>query len=287
MLLSLSFFPLSCFLLLLDIIRVTMFFRGGGAMDRRDYLKLLFSFICANFIPYKIKAEALAEVFTFSQIKYNKGDWNPDPSAALNLLKRVESFTSVLTDKRFDNYRNVVDITKDNIFEYPFLYITGHYEFEEFSNDVIHRLRVFLSNGGLLVCDDCAGTSGMGFDKSIRNLIKSIFPDKSLLPLPYDHTIFQTYFLIQDFRIGRRLITRSVEGVDIGDLTPVLYFRNDLGCAWEMENNRWVHNCVPYGELQRALAFKMGVNIVMYALCANYKKDEIHIPEIMRKRGRR
>lgn len=255
-------------------------------MNRREYLKLLLGLISAGAGNGRLNASALAEVFTFSQIKYT-GDWNPDPSAARNLLERVSSWTSILVDKRFPDFRQPIDLLQDNMFDYPFLYLTGHYEFPDFPEAVIHKLRVFLNSGGMLVADDCAGTTGLGFDKSVRRLLAAIFPGKPFLPLPADHTLFQSFFLIQDFRFGRRIVTRSVEGIEVGDITPVLYFRNDLGCAFEHENNRWVHTCVPFGEIQRTLAFKMGINIVMYALCGNYKKDQIHLPSILQKRGRR
>jgi hypothetical protein len=85
---------------------------------------------------------------------------------------------------------------------------------------------------------------------------------------------------------GRRLVNPSLEGVTIDDWTPLIYCQNDLGGAWERDHlGNWVHECLPGGESQRFQSFMLGVNVVMYALTENYKKDKIHIPFINRKLG--
>jgi hypothetical protein len=57
----------------------------------------------------------------------------------------------------------------------------------------------------------------------------------------------------------------------------VLYCRNDLGGAWARDRlGRWLYDCVPGGEAQRQAAFRLGVNVVLYALTVNYKQDQVH-----------
>lgn len=255
-------------------------------MRRRDFLIRLIQATLGGLLTSRLSAFSLPEVFTFTQVKHD-GDWNPYPQAVNQLLRWLESYTSIQVDRRFPDGRNVIDLERDNFFEYPFLYLIGRRKFTLFSEKTIHRLKIFLENGGVLVIDDALGLTGEEFDLSARDLIKRIFPDRPLLPLSRDHTIYQSYFLIQDFRFGRRLVNRSLLGVEVGGLTPLLYVRNDLQGAWESEKGEWTYECVPYGEIQRRNAFKLGVNIVMYTLCANYKKDQIHYKDIMRKRRAR
>jgi hypothetical protein len=63
------------------------------------------------------------------------------------------------------------------------------------------------------------------------------------------------------------------------------YVANDLGGAWARDDfGNYDFPCEPGGEKQRQLAFRMGVNIVMYALCLDYKSDQVHVPFIMTRR---
>ena len=90
-------------------------------------------------------------------------------------------------------------------------------------------------------------------------------------------------------------VERIVHAGDIGDravlealgrLAPVTAVRgnNDRG-AWARDNfGNWEYECVPGGARQRELAFRMGINLVMYALCLDYKSDQVHVEYIMRRR---
>src|SRR3990170_2632337 len=78
----------------------------------------------------------------------------------------------------------------------------------------------------------------------------------------------------------------NLEGITFTDedRTPVIYSRNDLGGAWtEDEFGKWQFECIPGGETQREFAFRLGLNIIMYSLTGNYKKDQIHTPFIKRR----
>ncbi len=77
-----------------------------------------------------------------------------------------------------------------------------------------------------------------------------------------------------------------LEGITIGRWTPVIYSQNDLAGAWMRDlSGKWMYDCVPGGEPQRALAFKTGINIIVYSLTSDYKKDVIHHPFIKRRQG--
>jgi len=66
----------------------------------------------------------------------------------------------------------------------------------------------------------------------------------------------------------------------------VIYSQNDLSGAWARDRyGKWINDCVPGGEIQRKDAFKLGINIIVYSLTADYKKDVIHHPFIKRRRN--
>jgi len=66
----------------------------------------------------------------------------------------------------------------------------------------------------------------------------------------------------------------------------VIYSQNDLSGAWAKDKfGKWIHECVPGGEVQRSLAFKAGINIIVYCLTSDYKKDVIHHPFIKRRQN--
>ena len=73
----------------------------------------------------------------------------------------------------------------------------------------------------------------------------------------------------------------------IGDWTPVVYTSNDLGGALERDPfGNYRFDCSPGGEEQRSWATRLTVNLVLYALTVNYKKDQIHVEAILRRRRR-
>jgi hypothetical protein len=71
----------------------------------------------------------------------------------------------------------------------------------------------------------------------------------------------------------------------MGGRLAVLYSGNDMIGAFARDSlGTWEYEVVPGGELQREKSVRLGVNIAMYALCLDYKEDQVHIPFIMKRR---
>ena len=65
----------------------------------------------------------------------------------------------------------------------------------------------------------------------------------------------------------------------------VAYIKNDMGGAWSRDDfGNWEFPCTPGGETQREYSFRMGINLIMYALCLDYKADQVHVDFIMKRR---
>jgi len=227
------------------------------------------------------RQEEASSPFVFTQVRYHGGDWDPHPASSRELLKEVDRRTSIVVSFR----RQTLTLDDPELFSYPFLYLTGALDFTPFTEEEITILRRFLNFGGFMLVNDASGYRGSPFERRIRTEVQRIFPAQTLERLPFDHAVFRSYYLVRTVG-GRRLVNPSLEGVTIDDWTPLIYCQNDLGGAWERDAlGNWRHECLPGGEVQRLQSFMLGVNIVMYALTENYKKDKIHIPFINRKLG--
>lgn len=248
-------------------------------ITRRNFLKLAIAgAVGITSLPFFGFGEASR--FHFSQLIY-RGEWDPRPRAFNRLMPSLDLRTSVETAF----YRRTLEADSPELFHYPFLYMAGKRDFEPFSEEEHKRLRRFLKLGGTLLIDDVSGEKNSPFDSQIRKEFGKILPESSFDRLPYEHAVFKSFYLLYSAS-GRRIVNPYLEGITFydEDRTPVIYSRNDLGGAWsEDEFGEWEYECVPGGESQRELSFRLGVNIIMYALTGNYKKDQIHVPFIKRR----
>jgi hypothetical protein len=96
--------------------------------------------------------------------------------------------------------------------------------------------------------------------------------------------VFKSFFMLEAAP-GRLLVKPELQGCFIGKRAAVIYSQNDLAGAWSRgEGGDYEFEVSPGGESQRELAFRLGVNLCMYALCLDYKDDAVHLPAIMKKR---
>jgi len=113
--------------------------------------------------------------------------------------------------------------------------------------------------------------------------MKKIFPGQDLRRLPLDHPVYQSFYLINQIG-GRQPVSPYFEGMILDQWTPVIYSQNDLSGAWSRDKlGKWVHECTPGGEAQRSSAFKAGVNVIVYSLTSDYKRDLVHHPFIKKR----
>ena len=177
-----------------------------------------------------------------------------------------------------------IDPSAASMFRTPLLVWSCTGPIAPLSEGAIAHLRQFLMVGGFLFVDDPAAQPGGPFDLSIRSLLTKLFPDRPLAELSFDHVLFKTFFLL-DQVAGRKLAKNRYEGISLEDRLVVLYSGNDLMGATSRDLfGNWESLCEPGGEPQRELSFRLGINIVMYALCLDYKNDRVHLPFILKRR---
>ena len=230
-----------------------------------------------SFANYTVDKRRLQ--FVFAQVKYRGGDWNPHPLSVTPLMEELMLRTSV----EAATTRHEVSVTDSDLFNFPFLYLTGKYEFDPFTQEEVEILRRFLTYGGFMLIDDALGQQGYGFDKAVRREMLRVFPGNEFKRLPAGHAALRSYYLLS--RIGGvRIVSPSLDGITIGTTTPVIYCQNGLCAAWERDQvGKWTNACTPGGEPQRRDAFHLGINLILYAMTENYKDDLIHVPFIRKR----
>ena len=208
------------------------------------------------------------------------------PSPRGNAWRRMAWELDKRTSIAVDLESPIVVPTAPTLHESPLLYLSGDRDFAVPSPPGIEALRRFLTFGGFLLIDSAEGTLDGAFDKSVRALCAALYPTPStgLELVPSDHVVYKSFYLLER-PIGRVALSPIMEGITRGGRLVVAYVQNDLGGAWSKDNlGNYDFPCEPDGERQRELAFRMGVNLVMYALCLDYKTDQVHVPFIMRRR---
>jgi hypothetical protein len=221
-----------------------------------------------------------ADKFAIAQIVY-PGHWNPHSTGPRRLLWEVEKRTSI------ESAAPVAVTLADEaaLRRYPFLYLAGDQAFPLPDEVDLGRLRRHLVAGGLLVIDGSeSGSAQNGFDRSVRALVRQLFPKAPLERLPADHVVYKSFYLLRA-PVGRTARVPYLEAVVHDGRAAVIYSQNDLGGAWARDEfGQWEHEVYPGGDQQREMAFRLGINLAMYALCLDYKTDQVHVPFILRRR---
>lgn len=221
---------------------------------------------------------------TASKVDVGELDLGPGtllrPNAWRRLLYDVANTTSVECEPR----AVPVEAESPDLFEHPFLVLQGDDHFDLPSDTGIEQLSRYLAYGGFLFVDDTTGAEDSAFDASVRELVRRLFPTRPLGPLPGDHSVFRSFFLLRR-PYGRVDRFDRLEGVTSGEVAPLVYCRNDLSGALDRRDDGLPRQaCVPGGEGQRREAVKLGINLVLYSLTADYKKDQAHVRELMKLR---
>jgi hypothetical protein len=208
------------------------------------------------------------------------GRWDVRVSGLRRLAYELQRRTSVevIPDAR------PVPLSSRKIFDYPFVYLGGEGELPPLSEAEVENLRRYVTFGGFVLADDNDGQEGGAFDRSFRREMARVFPQGQLQPMPQSHVVYKSFYLL-DSPAGRVLTRPQMESIQVGKRSAVIYSPNDLGGAWTRdETGTWQYEVVPGGEHQREMAFRLGINLCMYALCLDYKDDAVHLPLIMNRR---
>jgi hypothetical protein len=200
-----------------------------------------------------------------------------------------------------------VDLEKDDLSFYPFLYWPVTADQPLPSPAAYARLNRFLRTGGMILFDtrdgDIAGFGGSATPEAqALQTIAASLDIPPLEPVPKDHVLTRTFYLLQDFpgRFNTPDLwveaappdAEQAEGMPFRNLndgvTPVIIGGNDWAAAWAVNGDGSPMFPVgrgQAGEDQREIAYRFGVNVIMHVLTGNYKSDQVHVPALLERLG--
>lgn len=199
-----------------------------------------------------------------------------------------------------------VDLETDELAVYPLLYWPVTPDQPLPSAEAYARLNAYLRTGGLILFDtrdaDIAGYGAASPNGQKLQRLARPLDIPPLEPVPPDHVLTRTFYLLQDFPgryAGRQVWVEAapadaerVEGMPFRNLndnvTPVLIGGNDWAAAWAIDgagNPMYPVGRGYAGERQREMAYRFGVNLVMHVLTGNYKSDQVHVPALLDRLG--
>lgn len=196
-----------------------------------------------------------------------------------------------------------IDLETDELAFFPFLYWPIVASQPLPSPEAYAKLNRYLRGGGMIMFDtrdgDIAGygTGTTAEGRKLQQLALGL-DIPPLEPLPKDHVLTRSFYLLQDFpgrHVGRPVWVEAApanaeraEGMPFRNLndgvTPVIIGGNDWAAAWAVESggNFMFRVGRGYtGERQREISYRFGVNLLMHVLTGNYKSDQVHVPALL------
>jgi hypothetical protein len=181
---------------------------------------------------------------------------------------------------------------QDDLSFYPLIYWPIATDEAAPSAASIAALNDYMGHGGIVLIDTRNSGSGAGFEPSTGAALAELGHDLAVPPLTAlssDHVLARSFYLLQDFPgrfTGGTVWVQRDQDRTNDSVSPVIIGGNDWAAAWAVDAGG--HNpyaVIPGGERQRTLAYRFGVNLVMYALTGNYKGDQVHVPAILERLG--
>ena len=195
-----------------------------------------------------------------------------------------------------------IDPARDELVFFPLIYWPVLPNAEPLPDAVLAKVDAYMKQGGLIIFDTKNDNANPGalLSSGVTTPLSQLLGKLDLPPLqrvPEDHVLTKSFYLLQSFP-GRWdngdlwVEARS----DAGDVTKravksdgvssIIVTSNDFAAAWALDDNdQPMFAAVPGGEDQREMSYRVGINIVMYALTGTYKSDQVHVPAILERLG--
>ncbi len=207
-----------------------------------------------GFAAFALAAAGVEPEIRIARLQYEGGgDWYCDPSSLPNWLDTFGQRTGIVTATE----EAVVTLDSEDLYQYPFLYLSGHGRIV-LDDTELEELRRYLDAGGFLYADD-----NYGLDASFREMVADLYPDNPLVPLPPTHPIYHSFYDLPGLPKIHKHDGEPAQGFGVlreGRLVVFYTWSSDIGDGLE---DAHVHGDPPR---VREAAAQMAVNILMYAL---------------------
>ena len=289
---------------------VTLWLSRGATLRRRGAVAamLLIASVCAWPAPHWAKAaEAAAsvnaqnmEAALSARLAYvATGDARVDETSKRGLAALTRMLSSRTSAELADPV--ALNPARDELAFYPLIYWPVVADQPQPAPEARARLAAYMKNGGTIVFDTrdalIARPGGAPTPEALwlRSLLEGVDVPE-LEPVPRDHVLTKTFYLL-DRIVGRTMVGQTwVEALPPPDpnvkqqrparagdsVSPIIIASDDLAAAWASDDaGRALYPLIPGGARQRELAFRSGINLVMYTLTGNYKADQVHAKDII------
>jgi hypothetical protein len=180
---------------------------------------------------------------------------------------------------------------RDDLSFYPLLYwpITAG---AKASPAFTAALNSYMRQGGIVLIDTRGGGADGAFapgtDAALKRVSEGLDVPR-LAPLTQAHVLARAFYLLSEFPgryEGATVWVQQDQDRSNDSVSPVIIGANDWAAAWATdEDGRPLFATIPGSPRQRTLAWRFGVNLVMYALTGNYKGDQVHVPALLERLG--
>jgi hypothetical protein len=260
----------------------------------------------ATATPSRKTADDLIALRATSRVTFAyvlSGDGATDETSRLGLLGLGRFLISRTAVEPGEPYG--VNVLTDEITFFPVLYWPVLPNARPLPEAVLSKIDAYMKQGGMIIFDTKDYGQGLpsGFNfrgeggTPLQRLLGNLDIPR-LEPVPEHHVLTKSFYLLRSFpgrwdgghlwveaeaprdsEQGR--VARRVDGV-----SSILITSNDFAAAWAVDaRGQPAYPVVPGGERQREMAFRAGVNIIMYALTGNYKADQVHVPALLERLG--
>ena len=220
-----------------------------------------------------------------SQVQLVRLEYAGEPTTRASALPSLARELRLRTSVEISIEPHAMRLDDHDLFRRPLLVMQGDRDYGALPRAQAERLKAWLEAGGFLFVDN-VGAAGPeeGFDRAIRAELGRLFPRAPLVRIPQEHVIYRDFYRLS--RVAGRTTARPyLEGVALEGRLAVVYSQLDLTGAWARDAvGTWEYDVLPGGEQQRELAFRLGINIAQYALCLDYKDDQVHLDYLLHKR---
>ncbi|MBX7145960.1 MAG: DUF4159 domain-containing protein [Alphaproteobacteria bacterium] len=186
-----------------------------------------------------------------------------------------------------------INIEKDELSFFPLLYWPISSRQIYLSSETKIKLNYYLRNGGMIFFDtqDQSNSANEQLDQVGQNEQRLQELSKGLdipllIRLNKDHVLSKSFYILQNYPGrwygGDVWVEQTDQTIENDGVSAVIIGSNDWAGAWAFDPEGIpLYPVVPYGERQRELAFRFGINLVIYALTGNYKSDQVHVQSIL------
>ena len=291
---SISLMPIlliiSIFLFMIETF-ITLLQRQLIIFDKKFFLKSIIFFLIIVKTENSFAVEKKDSVaFKGNTIGYIlSGNQNIDMISA-NGLNVISKFVSAKTASIF-NKPKPINLGSDDLYFYPLIYWPITSNLVEVKNKQKQKIESFIQDGGLLLIDCHIEKSSLEFSECLRNTEKFFrtMQVSKFTVLSNKNPISKSFYLLKSFP-GRRnnivyIAYNNSKSTD--NAVSIILGDNYWAEAWARDNNnRYIFPLLENIENQRLHSLRFGLNLIIYALTGNYKTDQVHIPEILKRMGK-